>query len=199
MRQIILASSNPGKLTEFQAAFAGTHLEFIAQSSLNISDADETAHTFVENALIKARHAAAQSGLPALADDSGVCVNALNGAPGVYSARYAGTGKSADNNQKLLSALQNQQDRSAYYCCVLVLVKTETDPNPLVFQGLWQGEILQEARGQGGFGYDPLFYIPQLQKSAAELSLEIKNQHSHRAQAIKKLLDFFRDTPYHMG
>ena len=195
MNKIVLASSNSGKLLEFQDAFAGTGLTFISQKTLGISDADETAHTFLENALLKARHAAAASGLPALADDSGVCVDALQGAPGVYSARYAGTGKSEDNNQKLLLALKNATDRSAYYCCVLVFVQSEQDPNPLVFQGLWRGQILPAARGTGGFGYDPLFYIPELKKTAAELNLQEKNQFSHRAQAIKKLLEFFKETP----
>ncbi|MCX7122268.1 MAG: RdgB/HAM1 family non-canonical purine NTP pyrophosphatase [Gammaproteobacteria bacterium] len=198
MNKIVLASSNPGKLLEFQNAFLDTNLDFISQKTLGIMDAEETAHTFLENALLKARHAASISGLPALSDDSGVCVHALHGAPGVYSARYAGTGKSEDNNQKLLQALQNHSNRSAYYCCVLVLIQSETDPNPLVFQGLWQGEILTESRGTSGFGYDPLFYIPALQKSAAELTLTEKNQFSHRAQAIKKLLEFFKETPYHM-
>ncbi len=196
MSKIVLASSNPGKLIEFNAAFAKSGLEFISQKSLEISDADETAHTFLENALIKARHAAAKSGLPALADDSGLCVQALNGGPGVYSARYAGTGKSSDNNQKLLEALDQQSDRSAYYCCVLVFIQAENDPNPSVFQGLWSGEILKSPRGENGFGYDPLFYIPTLQKSAAELQLDLKNQISHRAQAIQKLLDFLKDNPY---
>jgi XTP/dITP diphosphohydrolase len=196
--KLVLATSNPGKLAEFQAVFAETSFHFIPQSHFNIPDADETASTFIENALLKARHAAAHSGLPALADDSGLCVKALSGAPGVYSARYAGTGKSTDNNQKLLEALGMHQDRHAYYCCTLVLVKTEHDPNPLVFQGIWQGEILSQARGNGGFGYDPLFYLPDLQKSAAELSLELKNKLSHRAEALKKLLVFLKNNPYYV-
>ncbi len=181
---------------EFQEAFARTHLQLIPQTAKGIVDAEETASTFLENALIKARHAASKSGLPALADDSGLCVSALNGAPGVYSARYAGTGRACDNIHKLLQALDGIADRRAYFCCVLVWIQHAMDPNPLVFQGVWSGEILAQPRGEQGFGYDPIFYIPSLKKSAAELSLLEKNECSHRAKAIKKLLEFLNENPY---
>ncbi len=196
---IILATSNQGKLREFQECCPSREsgnpgFEFIAQSSLGIPDAEETESTFLENALLKARHAARESGLPAVADDSGLCVPALGGAPGVYSARYAGTGVSADNIAKLLEAMKplGGDDRRAYFCCTLVFILSHDDPNPLVFQGQWEGMILTAARGEGGFGYDPVFYLPELQKTAAELPLDLKNKISHRGQALKQFLLYNR-------
>ncbi len=196
--KIVLATSNKGKLFEFQERCQfqeGEHpgLEFIPQSSLCITDAEETESTFLENALLKARHAAKESGMPALADDSGLCVPALGGAPGVYSARYAGTGVSADNIAKLLGAMKGLSgaDRQAYFCCNLVFVLSHNDPNPLVFQGQWEGIILTASHGEGGFGYDPVFYLPQLGKTAAELPLDFKNKISHRGQALQQ---FFRNS-----
>ena len=191
MKKIVLASSNAGKLQEFQHLFQDEGIQFISQVQFDISDADETAATFLENALLKARHASHYSGLPALADDSGLCVPGLQGAPGVYSARYAGEPKSdADNNQKLLQELKGK-DRRAYFCCTLVLVEHEFDPMPLVFQGQWWGEILEGPQGKNGFGYDPLFLIPSLGKTAAELDLSLKNSLSHRGLAVLKLREYW--------
>lgn len=194
--KIVLATSNQGKLREFQErchsnAEGNSDWEWITQASLGITDAEETEATFLENALLKARHAAKESGLPALADDSGLCVPALGGAPGVYSARYAGTGVAADNIAKLLDAMDGLSgfDRRAYFCCSLVFVLSQDDPNPLVFQGQWEGVILTAPRGEGGFGYDPLFYLPHLGKTAAELPLDLKNQISHRGQALQRFKD----------
>jgi XTP/dITP diphosphohydrolase len=155
-----------------------------------VPEADEPFFTFVENALAKARHASKLTGLPALADDSGICVNALQGAPGVFSARYAGEPKSdSRNNQKLIADLQNKADKSAYYYCVLVLVRSEHDPQPVIADGIWNGEIVASARGENGFGYDPHFWIPSLNKTVAELSAEQKNQLSHRGQALRALFE----------
>lgn len=188
MKKLVLASNNPGKLREFQHLLTPLGIEVLTQSELGISEAEEPHCTFVENALAKARHASRVSGLPALADDSGICVAALQGAPGVLSARYAGEPKSDfRNNEKLLQALQNEENRHAHYYCVLVLVRHADDPQPLIAEGEWHGEIARECRGSGGFGYDPLFWLPQLGKMSAELNREEKAQISHRALALRVL------------
>jgi XTP/dITP diphosphohydrolase len=194
VKKIVLATSNPGKLRDFQVICAGLDIQFVSQVDLGVVDADETAETFLENALLKARHAAKETGLPAIADDSGLCVPALQGAPGVYSARYAGTRLDLDNNLKLLKEMQalRGQDRAAYFCCTLVFVMHEKDPNPLVFQGIWQGEIASELRGEGGFGYNPVFFLPKLGKTAAELDNETRNRLNHRGVAMQNLLTFLR-------
>lgn len=189
MRDLVLASNNAGKLREFSALFAPLGWNLRPQAELDIPEADEPYHTFIENALTKARHAARCSGLPALADDSGLCVPALGGAPGVYSARYAGTPKSdARNNQKLVTELAGHADKSAYYYCVLVFVRSADDPQPVIADASWAGQIIDQARGEQGFGYDPHFLIPDLQKTVAELAPDIKNSCSHRAQALRELL-----------
>lgn len=192
MRKIVLASSNQGKLREFSTLLAPYDIEIVTQDQLGIEPAEETGQTFVENAILKARHASAASGLPALADDSGLEVDALNGAPGVFSARYAGPGaKDGDNNQKLLAALQEvpETQRTARYHCILVLMRHALDPTPLICQGSWEGVILQEPRGTGGFGYDPLFWLPEQQCSVADLPAEQKNQLSHRGRALRQLVE----------
>jgi len=189
MRRIVLASSNAGKLKEMHEIL-GRDIELVAQSALGISDADETASTFVENALLKARQAARASGLPALGDDSGICVDALGGAPGLYSARYAGEhGNAAANIAKLLDALRDVPDeqRGAHFHCTIVLLEHADDPAPLIAEGLWRGHILHAPRGSGGFGYDPVFFDPALDIGAAELDAATKNRISHRGQALAKL------------
>ena len=189
MKKLVLASNNAKKMKELNALLAPLGFEVIPQGQLGIPEAEEPHCTFVENALAKARHAAAQSGLPALADDSGLCVAALGGAPGVYSARYAGEPKSdARNNEKLLADLAGQPDRRAHFACVLVLVRSADDPQPIIAEGEWHGEILDAQRGAEGFGYDPLFYVPPHCQTAAELDATIKNQLSHRGQAMQKLI-----------
>lgn len=198
MQRIVLASGNRGKLTEFKQLLSGCAFDVIAQSELQIPDAEETGLSFVENAILKSRNAAQLSGLPALADDSGLEVDALHGAPGIYSARYAGVPSSdAANNQKLLDALAAtpQEKRSARYQCVLVFMRHENDPSPLICQRSWEGEIIAVPRGDQGFGYDPLFFIPALQKTAAELPAEQKNKLSHRGQAMQALLAALRERP----
>ena len=193
MTEIVLASGNKGKLREFSAMFAthfaDQHITLIPQTELGVSDADETGLSFVENAIIKARHACAVTGKPALADDSGIEVDALDGAPGIYSARYSGAGDKA-NNEKLLEALKGlpEEQRSARFQCVLVYMRHEKDPTPQVFQGSWEGRILTAPSGTEGFGYDPVFFVPGEGVSAAELSKERKNELSHRGQAIQQLL-----------
>ena len=190
MQRIVLASSNRGKLAEFDALLADSGFEVIAQSSLGIGDAEETGLSFVENALLKARHAAQASGLPALADDSGLCVPALGGAPGLQSARYAGGhGDSAANNARLLQALQGLPgaQRGAFFICVLVLLRRADDPAPLIVEGRWHGRILDAPRGMQGFGYDPLFLPHGQSLSAAELEPALKNRLSHRGQALAQL------------
>jgi len=191
MNKLVIASNNPGKLREFQRMLAPLGIEVLTQSQLGISEAEEPHCTFVENALAKARHVSRACGLPALADDSGICVDALGGAPGVISARYAGDNPKSDarNNEKLLREMQGVADRSAHYYCVLVLVRHADDPQPLIAEGEWHGEIFSEERGDGGFGYDPMFWLPQFDKTAAELSHDEKAQISHRAQALKVLLE----------
>lgn len=189
--KIVLASSNPGKLTEFQQLLAGAGFDVRPQSEFNLIDAVENGLSFVENAIIKARHACQATGLPALADDSGIEVDALNGAPGIYSARFAGTGASnQDNNQKLLQTLADTPAplRTARYQCVLVYMRHATDPTPVICQASWEGRILSAAAGDGGFGYDPLFYLPSHNCSVAELSKQEKGTISHRAKALKQML-----------
>ena len=188
--RLVLASNNAGKLRELTSLLAPLHIEVIAQGELGVPEAEEPHPSFVENALAKARHAARITGLPALADDSGLCVDALHGAPGVHSARYGGEPKSdARNNQKLLDALAGIAYRKARFVSVLVLVRGADDPQPLIAEGEWQGEILEAPRGNDGFGYDPLFYVPDLEQSAAELSHELKNTLSHRGAAMRHLFD----------
>jgi XTP/dITP diphosphohydrolase len=192
-RTIVLASNNAGKLKEFNQMLAPIGFEVRTQGEFNVPEAEEPHPTFVENALTKARHAARLTGLPALADDSGVCVNALGGAPGVLSARYAGEPKSdARNNEKLIADLMAHADKSAYYYCVLVFVRHADDPQPLIAEGRWDGEMISEPRGQGGFGYDPYFWLPALNKTAAELSADEKNRMSHRGQALRALVEKLR-------
>ena len=189
MKKLVIASNNPGKLREFQAMLAPLGIEVLTQEQLGISEADEPHCTFIENALAKARHVSRESGLPALADDSGICVTALGGAPGVWSARYAGEPKSdTRNNEKLLLDMQGATDRRAHYYCVLVLVHHADDPQPLIAEGEWHGEIAHEERGEGGFGYDPLFWLPQFGRMSAELNPEQKAEISHRALAMNILL-----------
>ncbi len=190
MKKLVIASNNPGKLREFQAMLAPLGIEVFTQEQLGLSEAEEPHCTFIENALAKARHVSKASGLPALADDSGICVAALGGAPGVYSARYAGDNPKSDtrNNEKLIQAMQGVADRRAHYYCVLVLVHQADDPQPLIAEGEWHGEIAREERGDGGFGYDPLFWLPQFGKMSAELQPAEKAQISHRALALKVLL-----------
>lgn len=191
MQKLVLATGNAGKLKELQALLAGLPYEVISQKTLGVGDADETGLSFVENALIKARHAAQATGLPALADDSGLCVDVLGGAPGIYSARYSGEGATdARNNEKLLRELQPLRagaPLTARFVCVLALVRHAEDPLPLICQAEWEGEILEAPRGENGFGYDPLFFVPAEGLSSAELPRERKNEISHRAQALRQL------------
>lgn len=187
--KIVIASGNQGKLREIQQLLSSLAIEVVPQSDFNIPEADEPYFTFVENALTKARHASLHSGLPALADDSGICVDALQGAPGIYSARFAGEPKSdARNNEKLLQALDGVENRHAHYYCVMVLVRNPEDPQPLIAQGIWQGEILAEPRGDGGFGYDPVFLDAKTGKTGAELTMDIKNRISHRGHALRDMV-----------
>ncbi|NBQ54894.1 MAG: RdgB/HAM1 family non-canonical purine NTP pyrophosphatase [Proteobacteria bacterium] len=190
MRKLVIASNNPGKLREIGHLLEPLGLEVLPQSVFDISEADEPYCTFIENALAKARHASRCSGLPALADDSGICVNALNGQPGIHSARYAGEPKSDErNNQKLIEALTHQSDHNAHYYCVMVLVRHVDDPQPIIADGSWHGQIIPQPRGNGGFGYDPHFYLPELGMTSAELPLEQKNKISHRSQALIRLVE----------
>jgi len=189
-QRLILASNNAGKLKEFAQLLAPIGFDLHPQGEFNVPEAEEPFGTFVENALQKARHAARLTGLPALADDSGVCVNALGGAPGVVSARYAGEPKSdARNSEKLIADLAQHADKSAYYYCVLVYVRHADDPQPVIADGVWRGQIVEEARGEGGFGYDPHFLLPDLGKTAAELASGEKNAVSHRGQALRALVE----------
>lgn len=192
-RTLILASNNAGKLKEFGEMLAPLGFEVRPQREFNVPEAEEPHPTFVENALVKARHAARLTGLPALADDSGICVNVLGGAPGVRSARYAGEPKSdLRNNQKLIEDLAMKSDKSAYYYCVLTFVRHADDPQPVIAEGCWDGEVIAKPRGDGGFGYDPYFWLPTLGKTAAELSAEEKNRLSHRGQALRMLIEKLR-------
>ncbi len=189
MQKLVLASNNAGKVREFKALLAPLHFEVISQGELGIAAAEEPHHTFIENALAKARHASEASGLPALADDSGICVDALAGAPGVYSARYAGEhSNDAANNQKLILELGQNPNRSAHYVCALAFVKSPNDPEPIIVQTRWYGQILKESQGSNGFGYDPYFYLPELNQTAAQLDSSHKNQVSHRGQALRELI-----------
>jgi XTP/dITP diphosphohydrolase len=190
--RIVLASNNKGKLREFSELLAGLHLEVIPQAQLGVSEAEETGLTFVENAIIKARHAAKLTGLPALADDSGIEVDALNGAPGIYSARFSGQGATdQSNNDQLLRRLEQVPDdqRNARYQCIIVLMRNADDPTPIICQGSWEGRILRAPRGTGGFGYDPIFYVPTHGCSSGELDPAEKNRISHRGIALRALLD----------
>jgi XTP/dITP diphosphohydrolase len=195
MQKIVLASSNKGKFAEIQALLQGFAIELIPQTALQIPDIEETGLTFVENAILKARNAAQLSGLPALADDSGLAVDCLNGAPGVYSARYAGPGANdADLIEKLLKEMQKVDcgNRSARYHCVMALLNSPTDPSPLICHGIWEGAILLSGRGAQGFGYDPVFYVPTHDCSAAELDPAEKNRISHRGNAMRQFMQLFR-------
>lgn len=191
MQKLVIASNNPGKLREFQFLLQPLGIEVLTQAQLGIAEAEEPHATFIENALAKARHVSRLSGLPALADDSGICVAALGGAPGVLSARYAGDTPKSDqrNNEKLLHDMQSVADRRAHYYCVLVLLRHADDPQPLIAEGEWHGEIAHEERGDGGFGYDPLFLLPEFGKTSAQLEREQKHAISHRGKALKVLLE----------
>lgn len=195
MKKVVLATGNPGKVRELAGLLADFGLDVVAQTELGVDSADETGLTFIENALLKARHAAQMTGLPAIADDSGLAVDALAGAPGIYSARYAGADASDQQNlDKLLVALQDVPvgQRTAQFHCVLVYLRHAEDPTPLVFHGCWQGEITLTSAGAGGFGYDPIFYLPELGCTAAQLTREEKSAVSHRGQALKLLLEALR-------
>ncbi len=205
MKKIVVASNNLGKLTEIGAILAPLEIEIVAQSTLGVPEAEEPHFTFIENALAKARHASRHTGLPALADDSGICVDALRGAPGVHSARFAGDApagaaggrKTQDerNNRKLLELLANETNCKAHYYCVIVLTRHAGDPQPLICEAEWHGEVATSARGSGGFGYDPLFLIPDLRRTAAELTPEHKNRISHRGRALAALAARLRPAP----
>lgn len=193
MKKVVIASGNAGKLREFTALLAPFDFEAIPQAALGVSEAEEPHISFVENALAKARHAASATGLPALADDSGICAEALAGAPGVRSARYAGEpANDARNNQKLIAALSVHTDHRAFYYCALVFVTHADDPHPLIATGEWHGEVIASARGEGGFGYDPYFYLPEHGCTAAELPADVKNRISHRGKAIQTLAEKLR-------
>ena len=197
MTRLVLASNNAGKLVELQALFAPLGLSLVTQGSLGIAEAEEPHHTFVENALAKARHAARHSGAAAIADESGLCVDALNRAPGVLSARYATLfgqpNSDADNNRVLTENMLGQADRHAHFVCALVAVRRADDPEPLVAMGRWQGTLLDAPRGEGGFGYDPLLFIAEFDRSVAELGAAFKNAHSHRAVASTQMLALMRE------
>jgi XTP/dITP diphosphohydrolase len=190
MDRILIASGNPGKLRELRHGLGPLGIQIRPQSEFEVPEAEETGTTFVENAIIKARNAARHTGLPALGDDSGLRVDALAGAPGVLSSRYAGAQASdQDNNRKLLTALQGQENRRASFVCVLALMQSATDPTPQLFQGQWTGEIMFEARGEGGFGYDPLFLVSESDRSAAQLTSDEKDRLSHRGIAMRSLIE----------
>ncbi|MBO8132419.1 XTP/dITP diphosphatase [Dickeya fangzhongdai] len=195
MQNVVLATGNAGKVRELAGLLADFGLDVVAQTTLGVESAEETGLTFIENAILKARHAARETGLPAIADDSGLAVDALGGAPGIYSARYAGEdANDRQNLDKLLAALDNVPDeqRRASFHCVLVYLRHADDPTPLVCHGSWQGVIARAPVGEGGFGYDPVFFVPSIGKTAAELSREEKNALSHRGQALRQLLDALR-------
>ena len=193
LKKLVIASNNQGKLREINTLLEPLAIEAVPQSDFDAGEVDEPYATFVENALTKARHASRCSGLPALADDSGICVSALGGAPGVTSARYAGEPRSDErNNLKLIETLKNQSNRCAYYYCVIVLVRHADDPQPIIVDGSWYGEIVDQPQGEGGFGYDPHFFLSEFGKTSAELSAEQKNRISHRGQALAQLVDILR-------
>jgi XTP/dITP diphosphohydrolase len=196
MKKLVIASNNQGKLREIQSLLAPLNIEVLPQSHFNIAEAAEPHCTFIENALAKALHASLHTGLPALADDSGLCVNALQGAPGVHSAYYGGQDKNDEkNNQTLLSALVKASSRAAYYYCALVLVRSHDDPQPIIAEGMWVGEIVNVPRGTAGFGYDPIFLDVASGKTGAELSVEVKNHISHRGQALQQLIQKLKVKP----
>ncbi|MDD3266928.1 MAG: RdgB/HAM1 family non-canonical purine NTP pyrophosphatase [Burkholderiales bacterium] len=189
MQKIVIASNNQGKIKEFQDIFAKYNIEIIPQSQLNVPEPEEPFETFVENSLLKARHCSKYTGLPSLADDSGLCVDILGGEPGVFSARYAGTPKSDQKNiDKLLKAMQNKTNKDAYFYCSLVFVRHHKDPQPIIADGVFNGQITQEQKGDNGHGYDPIFLVKEYQKTAAELDPETKNKISHRGIAIEELI-----------
>lgn len=199
MKKLVLASSNPGKLREFRQMLAPLGLEVVPQAELGITDAEEPHATFLENALAKARHASRQAALPAFADDSGICSAALGGEPGVHSARFAGPGaggrgdQDQRNNEELIRLLRGKADRRAHYYCVIVLVRQPDDPEPLIAEGRWHGEVIDTPRGGNGFGYDPHFLVPHVGRTAAELLPEEKNAISHRGQALAQLVSRLRE------
>ncbi|MEQ5127429.1 RdgB/HAM1 family non-canonical purine NTP pyrophosphatase [Providencia alcalifaciens] len=196
MQKVVLATGNPGKVNELADLLREFGMDIVAQTSLGVESAEETGLTFIENAILKARHAAAQTGLPAIADDSGISVDALGGAPGIYSARYAGEDATDQQNlDKLLDAMKNVPDdqRQAQFNCVLVYLRHAEDPTPLVFHGRWHGVLTREAKGQGGFGYDPIFYIPELGCTSAELTKAEKQAVSHRGKALAMMLDALKN------
>ena len=187
--KIVLASNNTSKLRELSDLLAPMGHELVRQADLNIDAAEETRQTFIENAIEKARHASARSGLPAIADDSGIAVHALDNAPGIFSARWSGEGATdSQNNRKLMQALQDQSDRTAHYYCALVFLSHAADPSPVIATGRWEGEITMEARGENGFGYDPYFFVAEKGVTAAELTAEDKHALSHRGQAVRELV-----------
>jgi len=189
MKRLVLASSNPGKLREFEALLAPLGMEIVPQASLGVTEAEEPHGTFVENALAKARHASRRTKLPALADDSGICVESLGGEPGVHSARFAGEPRSdARNNERVVELLADKDNRRAHYYCVVVLLRHSEDPEPVIAEGSWAGEIVAQPRGTSGFGYDPHFFLRDFGKTAAELDPEQKNLLSHRGKAMRRLL-----------
>jgi XTP/dITP diphosphohydrolase len=189
MKQLVLASNNPGKLREFAQLLATIDFEVLPQAQFNVPEAEEPHVTFVENALAKARHAARLTGLPALADDSGICITALGGAPGVWSARFAGEPKSDErNNQKMIADLQGQADRRAHYVCVLVFVRHADDPQPVIAEGEWHGEIVDTPQGENGFGYDPYFFVREKGCTVAQMAAADKNAMSHRGKALRQLI-----------
>jgi len=193
VRRLVVASGNRGKLREIAEILAPLGIEPIAQGELGVTEAEEPFGTFVENALAKARHASAHTGLPALADDSGICAAALGGAPGVHSARFAGEPKNDDrNNALLIERLRGSADRSAHYTCVMVLVRHAEDPEPIIADGRWYGEVIDTPRGAGGFGYDPYFFVPAYGRTVAELTPDEKNAVSHRGVALRRLLELLR-------
>lgn len=196
MQKVVLATGNPGKVNELADLLRDFGMDIVAQTSLGVESAEETGLTFIENAILKARHAAAQTGLPAIADDSGISVDALGGAPGIYSARYAGEDATDEQNLiKLLEAMKNVPDdqRQAQFNCVLVYLRHAEDPTPLVFHGRWHGVITHERKGQGGFGYDPIFYVPELGCTSAELTKAEKQAVSHRGRALTMILDALKN------
>ena len=197
-QRIVLASNNAGKVREFNQLLEGSDIEIVPQSEFSVAEIEETGLTFVENALLKARNAARHTGLPAIADDSGLEVDALQGAPGIYSARYAGAGAGdLENLQKLLEDLKAVPDeaRSARFQCLMVYLRHAKDPTPRIFQGTWEGSILHEPRGEHGFGYDPVFFVPDQQCASAQLPPEVKNQLSHRGQALRQLIASLKSRP----
>lgn len=189
MQKIVLASNNAGKIREFQQIFAKLNIEVVSQASLNVPEIDEPFTTFVENSLHKARHCAKFTGFPALADDSGICVNALGGQPGIYSARYAGEPKSDQANlHKLLTVMSTETQRDAYFYCSLVFVRSSNDPQPIIAEGIFNGQIAKKPKGHNGHGYDPIFLVPEYNANVAELDEELKNKISHRGMAITELI-----------